>query len=217
MHSKKELAIELRRKGKSYKEICDFLKVPKSTLSGWLSDLPWSLEIKKDLSQKARLITVRKLKGYNKRRSIYWLKWREDAREEARIEFANLVKDPLFISGIMLYWGEGDSKPKNPVRIANTDPRMISLYSKFLKESLKIPLSELRVSNVTYEDLNTERCKEFWSKISGIPLAQFHKTQIIKGCHPTKRLEHGICSLIVSSRRVKEKFLTWIDLLSKTL
>ena len=217
MHSKKELAIELRRKGKSYKEICNFLKVPKSTLSGWLSDLSWSLKIKESLSQEARVITTEKLKKYNEKRIAFWLKWREDARKEATIEFASLRKDPLFISGIMLYWGEGDSKPKNPVRIANTDPRMIALYTKFLKKSLKIPSSELRVSNVVYDDLDKDACRNFWSKISGIPLSQFHKTQTIKGIHPTKRLNYGICSIIINSRRTKEKFLTWIDLFSKTL
>lgn len=36
----KSLAIELRKQGKTYNEIIDTLKVPKGTLSGWLSNYP---------------------------------------------------------------------------------------------------------------------------------------------------------------------------------
>ena len=116
-----------------------------------------------------------------------------------------------------MYWAEGDSKIKNPVKFTNTDPRMVSLYTKFATEAIGIPLSKLRVGLIIYPEINPIRCRNYWAKIINIPHSQFHKTQVIQGRHPTKRLVNGICMITLGSRRLKEKFLVWIDLLSKTL
>lgn len=217
MRNDKHLAIKLRKQGKSYNKISRELNVPKSTLSEWFSDFNWSKNIKKELTLKANYIAKKRLRLINKGRRKMWEEWREEARQKARKDFPLLKNNPLFIAGLMMYWGEGDSKIKNPFRLSNTDPRMIALYTKFLTESLNIPKDNLRPTIILYPDLSEEKCMNFWAATIGIPKSQFYKTQFIKGKHPTKRLSNGICMITCGNRQIKEKILVWIDLLSKNL
>jgi len=217
MRNDKHIAIKLRRRGKSYSKINKELGVPKSTLSNWFSNINWSKSIKVGLTKKANYIAQKRLRLYNKKQKIFWEEWREKARQQARDSFSKLKSNPLFISGIMIYWGEGDSKPKNPFRLSNTDPRMIKLYVKFLIELLNIPKENIRLGLILYPDLIENRCINFWSKNTTIHKSQFYKTQFIQGRHPTKRLSYGICMVICGNRQLKEKVLLWIDLLSKNL
>ncbi len=106
MRNDKHLATKLRKSGKSYKEISRELAVPKSTLSDWFSTSPWSIEVKNKLNEKARWISRHRMTQIARERSKMWEGWREGARQEARCEFKHLAKNPLFISGLMLYWGE---------------------------------------------------------------------------------------------------------------
>lgn len=217
MRNDKHLAIKLREKGESYNKISQELEIPKTTLSSWFSGLEWSKTIREELSRKANYIAKKRLRVFNKARKQMWEEWREKARQQARNDFSQLVKNPLFIAGIMLYWGEGDSKIKNPFRLSNTDPRMIALYTEFLTKSLNIPRENLRSTIILYPDLSEKKCMNFWAATIGIPKSQFYKTQFIKGRHPTKRLSNGICMITCGNRQIKEKILVWIDLLSKSL
>lgn len=217
MRSDKNLAIALRRQGKSYGEIRKKLGVPKSTLATWFRHDHLSARVKNILTEQARENSrqrIKKLVAFNK---IRWEQWREEARIEARKKFSLLAKNPLFAAGLTLYWAEGDSRAENPFRLTNTDPRMIALYTKFLTEAIDVPKENLRPTIILYPDLSEKECLTFWSKIIGVPKTQFYKTQFIKGHHPTKRLSRGICMIMCGNRQLKEKILVWIDLLSKKL
>lgn len=217
MRNDKHLAIKLRKQRKSYNEISGELEISKSTLSNWFSAIKWSKDVKKELIRKANYVARKRLRLINKERGQMWEEWREEARQQAKKEFHFLSKNPLFVAGLMLYWGEGDSKIKNPFRLSNTDPRMIALYTKFLTKSLNIPKENLRSTIILYPDLSEKKCMNFWATTIGIPKSQFYKTQFIKGKHPTKRLSTGICMITCGNRQIKEKVLVWIDLLSKSL
>lgn len=118
----------------------------------------------------------------------------------------------------MLYWGEGDNKPRGEVRLANIDSRMIKIFFKFLHKICRVPTEKIYLRLILYPDLQDEKCKKYWSKKTGVPLTQFTKSQIIYGKHPTKRLENGICIIGVrASGGLKEKIITWKDLLSQIM
>ena len=216
MRNDKHLAIRLRKRGNSYNSISKELDIPKSTLSKWFSDIDWSRNIKKELSRKANYIAGKRLRLLNKAREQKWAEWREEARRQARDVFPILKQNLLFIAGIMIYWGEGDSNIKNSlVRLSNTNPDMLRIFSLFLREICSIPKARIKLTMILYPDLNTNKCKHFWSSIIGLPQDQFYKTQVIYGKHPTKRLSYGICSMTVASRQLKEKIFIWIDLFQR--
>ncbi len=217
MRKDKNKAIELRKQNKSYNEIRQILGVSKSTLAAWFKNDPMSKKVKVILTKQNSENSRQRIKNLIKTNNIRWEKWREAARQEAKIDFKSLFKNPLFITGLMLYWGEGDSKSGNPVRLSNTDPRMIRLYIKFLTKSLNISKKSIKIALILYPDLSENECIKFWAKITGIEKSQFYKTQFIKGKHPTKKLSHGVCMVTCGNRQLKEKFIVWIDLLSKTL
>ncbi len=218
MRKDKILAIRLRRQKKSYNEIAEKFNIPKSTLVYWFKNLKWSKKIKNELLLKDRIRAAKQIASMNKARKEKWESWREGFRQEAKEQFAFIKNNSLFIAGINLYWGEGDSVLKNGiVRLANTDYRMISLFYKFLINICGIPKDKIKASLVIYPDLNDIVCKNFWSKNTEIAHSSFHKSQLIKGRHPTKRLQNGVCSIQVYSRGLKEKIMVWIDLFSKNL
>lgn len=207
----------MRKSGKSYLEIEATLKIPRSTLSEWFNGEGWSAEIRAKLDQAAREGHRVRIIELDRIRGIGLAKAYEDARLEAVKELAVLKYHPLFVAGVMIYWGEGDKRGKNQVRIANTDPTMVLVFVKFLKEVCGIPEDDIRASLLVYPDLDEVLCREHWSKESGIPMQNFRKSTRILGRHKTQRLGYGICNVYVSSSYLKKKILEWIRLLPKEL
>ncbi|MFH1611720.1 MAG: hypothetical protein ABH887_00395 [bacterium] len=124
-----------------------------------------------------------------------------------------MLINPLFVAGLILYWGEGDSKLVNGmVRLSNTDTRMIEIFVKFLKIICNVPKEKIKAYIILYPDLSESYCKKYWCYVTGIFQSNFYKTQFIKGRHPTNRLRYGICEIHVSSRGLKEKIMVWTDL-----
>ncbi len=206
-------AIELRSEGKSYKAISSLLGIPKSTLSGWFGAEDWSKEIKERLIKAENEVSKVHMQDLNKVRGENLRQQYRLARDEARKEFENLKYNPIFIAGIMLYWGEGDKVNPNGVKLSNTDSEMIKLYVFFLMKICNIPIERIKAQVLIYPDLDDLECRTFWSDASKLPIENFTKTTVIEGRHKTKRLATGICLITVSSSYLKVKILEWINLL----
>ena len=217
MRKDKEKAWELRQQGKSYRQIRGELKVPLSTLSDWFKEVGWSQEMAAKLAARAQIQSRARIIELDKIRGQHLVKIYEEAREEARQDLETLKYNPLFIAGLMLYWGEGDKATKGCVRLANTDPELIKLFVFFLKKVCNIPEKKIRISILTYPDIDDAANRTYWSDVSGVPLQRFLKSILIQGRHKTKRLGHGVCSVYVSSTYFKVKMLEWLKLLPQEL
>ncbi|OGG92996.1 hypothetical protein A2609_02060 [Candidatus Kaiserbacteria bacterium RIFOXYD1_FULL_47_14] len=217
MRKDKGIAFNLRRSGKSYTEIRDTLKIPVSTLSDWFSKVDWSKQLKGKLASKMQEQHTIRIVELNKIRGQHLEKAYEEAREEARKEFDAMKYNPLFIAGLMLYWGEGDKLTKHLTKIANTDPNLIRLYVFFLKKVCRIPEGKIKAQILVYPDLNEENCRRYWSRESGVDLKYFTKSSTIQGRHKTRRIAYGVCMVCISSTYFKVKVLEWLKLLSREL
>lgn len=217
MRKDKENAFNLRKAGKSYTEIHSALKIPKATLSDWFKEVDWSKQLKKELSRKVREGHTTRLIGLNKIRGEHLKTAYEEARNEARSEFEKLKYNPLFIAGIMLYWGEGDKLTKYSTKIANTDPDLIRLYVFFLRNACRIPEDKIKAHLLIYPDLDADTCKDYWARKSGVSTEHFFNTTTIQGKHKVRRLRYGVCMIGVSSTYFKVKMLEWIKLLPEEL
>ena len=153
----------------------------------------------------------------NKIRGDKLKEYYKQARIEALQEFNILNNNHLFIAGIVIYWGEGDKRSKNNFRITNTDPEMIKIFIKFLKDICNASEKRIRLALTLYEDLDDVSCKNYWSKELNFPLENFTKSMYIKGKNSKNPLKYGICTVNYSSRFLKEKMIIWIGLLSKYL
>lgn len=216
MRKDKNKAIALRKSGKSYNEIQDALGIAKSTLTSWFKNQKWSRVVKSRLAEVARenarkRMTIISHAAREKRAMVY-----EEHRRIARDNFKQFQKNKLFVSGLMIYWGEGDNSIKNGViRVTNTDPFMLKLFRIFLKKYLPNIFIKLRAYLVLYPDLDDIVCKKFWSRSISVPFDRFIKSQYITGRHPTRRLPYGVCTITATSRAQKEIMLEWLNLIRK--
>ena len=213
MRKDKQKAEELRRAGKSYKAIRKELGIPISTLSDWFRNTSWSTEIRDRLFKETSWTNLDRLRLMVAATKKKFALLHEQYRQEAISQFPKLKKDPFFVAGIMLYWGEGDKNVNNSaIRLCNSDMGMIRFFYIFLRKILNIPIEKIKFNLLLYPDLVDTVQKNTWSKTTGIPLANFRKSVFITGRHPTRRLSHGVGNLYVGGRKHKEKLLKWIEL-----
>lgn len=217
MRKDKVKAFELRRQEKSYSEINRILKIPKGTLAHWFKKEEWSKEIQDKLKTKESLSDPKKLAYVQKANRVRWSTLRQNYRDDAIKEFHKHKNNPLFLAGIMLYWGEGDKTDRAMVKFTNSDPRMVSLFYKFLRKELDIPESKIKAYLLLYPDLNDSMQKSFWQKATGIPKDSFWNSIFIKGRHPSRRLSYGVCNINIGSRALKERLLVWVNLYQEFL
>ena len=217
MRNDKNKATVLRKEGWSYRRLIKELGIPRATLSDWFGNKEWSKEIKSTLNKKnleassTRMIRLDKIRGDNLER-IY-----EQAREDAKKDFAKLKYDPLFVAGVITYWGEGDKASSNGFRMTNSDPLLVKLFLVFLRKICGNDEERIRAWILIYPDLDKDKCEKYWSKMLGLSQKNFTKTITIQGRHKTKRVTYGICTISYSSRFLKQKMLIWMSLLAEEL
>jgi hypothetical protein len=217
MRKDKEIAVQMRSDGKSYSEINQVLNIPQSTLSGWFGREEWSKKIRNNLSDSAKEGNSIRLVNLNKLRGKHLVESYEAAREEARKEFEMLKYDPLFISSIMLYWGEGTKSEREGVKFTSNDTKKIKFYVSFLTRSCHIPLEKIKAYVLIYPQIEEKTCRAYWSKMAGLPWENFTPSVVLAGRQASKRLGWGVCTVTVSSTYFKQKMLEWIKLLPEEL
>lgn len=208
-------ALKLRKSGFSYGMIKQKLGVSKSTLSNWLSGIPFTpSEALLDRVGKAKL----KSAMYNhklKMESISRMK------TEAREEVGGLSARDIFMLGIGLYLGEG-SKSTEEVRVSNADPTIINLGIRWLKDFAGLKDENFGLVVHGYPDHNPRDLKRYWSRKTGIPLTRFGKTiidrRLNKSVLKNRKLPFGTAHLRIkkgtSELHVKglhRKIIGWID------
>ena len=206
-------AYELRRQSKSYSEISKTLGIPKGTLAGWFKDEDWSREIREVLGAKESLAYPEKLAAIRKANKERWRLKYEEYQNAAIQEFEEYKDNPLFLAGIMLYWGEGEKQPRySVVRLTSSEPEMIKIFNLFLTRVLKISADKISARLLLYPDLIDSVQKNFWSKSTGLFIDQFKKSTYLKGHRSNKRLSYGVCATYIQSRELKERMLKWLEL-----
>ncbi|KKQ74493.1 MAG: hypothetical protein US94_C0003G0011 [Berkelbacteria bacterium GW2011_GWB1_38_5] len=85
----------------------------------------------------------------------------------------------LKVIGTMLYWSEGYTSEKGSiVDFANSDPEMITIFLKFLRNIYEIDEKKLRILLYCYTDQDVDSLINFWSNLTGIPRRQFSKPYV---------------------------------------
>ncbi len=213
MRHDKSKAFQLRRQGKSYREIQKMLYISRSTISVWFGDVKWSQKIKKRLTKKNNAGLKERMKRMAEKARGKRLKLYRDKREQAIKMYEQFKKDQLFIAGLMIYWGEGDGKLENgKIRVANSNPFILKLFYQFLKKYFSEISQRAKMYLILYPDLDDDKCKKYWSHTIGIPLDKFFKSQYIRGRSLHRRLMCGVGNIIVSSRADKEIIYTWLKI-----
>lgn len=228
MKEKKEKAISLRKKGNSYLQISKELNVSKSTLSYWLKDVEISRAAREAINNRAYRKSREALIKRNKQQTVLAAQRAKKIREEARNEVRGLMQNnPLFLSGISLYWAEGYKKGAEgskwkSVDFANSDPMMISVIMKFFRKDCKITEEKFRAQLIAHNNVNINDAVEYWASITGIRKEKFVKTslpvkRVSKNSRKRQNLTYGTLHIRINDVGFFYRIIGWIDGLKDVL
>jgi hypothetical protein len=198
--SLREKAFALRKSGFSYTYISSKTGLAKGTLSGWLTDVPYT-------PNKETIASFGKARAAAGARHA---KLRQDSireiREIAEKDVGKISRRDLFMFGLALYLGEG-CKSNSQVRMVNSDPLIIQASIAWFK-MLGVKNSQFKIRLHLYPDSNVTQCLQFWSQTTSIPLSQFQQTHIDtrtdKKVKKRRKLPFGTVQLMVRSKGQKE-------------
>ena len=177
-NKKKEVAIALRLKGKSIRDIEATLKINRSTLSGWLRDVPLTPKQKKTLYKNWLLaLQTARLKAMavhqrNRLERINKIK----ADVDSFLSDFKMTKELGQLMFAVFYLAEG-TKTEGQMSFANSNPNLLKAILTLFR-NVSIPdESKFRCCLHLRKDQTDEKLKTFWSKLLQIPKSQFIKSQ----------------------------------------
>jgi hypothetical protein len=186
----RDIAVAMRGDGRSYREIQEVTGVSKSTLSGWLKDLP--------LTEEQRLsLLSRKTEGAERRAAAIKAQHRAvRARiiKEAFDQVQQVAESELFVAGVAAYQAEGaKEKPWRPsalVCFMNSDPGLIRLFVRWL-DLLGYQKKDLLLRLSIHHSGDERKALRFWSDVVGYPIDSFQKTVFKRHNPRTSRKNRG--------------------------
>lgn len=119
----------------------------------------------------------------------------------------------LFRLAIGLYIGEGKKKDAQQVSLANTEPRVIKVFLRFLREICNVNEEELWAWINIFDDCALERAQEFWEEVTSLPRSQFYKPMVRRrrGGTYTQLSLYGTLTAGVNNTRLHKIVLHWCE------
>jgi hypothetical protein len=140
---------------------------------------------------------------------------RESYRAEGR-EKAQRSSFNLFLAGCMLYWAEGSKTDRCSLTFTNSDPDMIRLFMRFLREACEVPDNRIRVRvhGFLNNGITREAIESYWLNTTELPNGQLRKGQwdAYGTSKRTKRtLLYGTAHVYVCDTRVMQMVMGGIS------
>lgn len=215
--SQRTQAIELRKRGFTYREIAKIVDVSISTVSLWLSRETWSQNIRETNQKRAARENGKRISLLNKARSNQHKKLYAEAERSAITEYKHYKTNPLFIAGLTLYMAEGDHAHPHLIRVASTNMEIHRVIIAFAEQFLGVSREKVRFWLLLHPDQDPLACTQMWSTHTGLPSSRFHKPQVIQGKGTNRRLQYGVGNTIIGSAVLKKKLLKWTELILQDL
>jgi transposase-like protein len=199
----KAKAIELRiDRQMSIDEIAERLALPKTTVYYWVNHIPLQRE------RKPNNPPGRGGPRMNRERAALA---RDIARTAGVASFAFLCQDPLFRDFVTLYIAEGYKRNRNVVAVANSDPAVIRVATRFMRSFSRRKL----VFSVQYHaDQDLDELRRFWGDVVAVAPDEI-KTQRKSNSNQlagrTWRSEHGVLTVTANDTEFRARLQGWMD------
>jgi transposase-like protein len=193
-----------RDEGRSVKDIARLLDVARSSVSRWVRDIELTqdqhaaLLARNPAYERQRNGSTALIERARLRRRGYQLRGRRRIRQS----------EPLYIAGCMLYWAEGD-KARWTVALSNSDPEVIRLFARFLRECFGVPDERMRIYCHLFADHVTRQreVEQFWLDVAGLPATCLRKSSVNRYSRSSQRkrinrLPYGTCKIVVHSTEI---------------
>ena len=134
-------------------------------------------------------------------------------------ENLTLSEKRLVLAAAMLYWGEGSKEGMNYIAFSNSDPDMVAIFLRFLREICGIQEARLKFLLHYYEDQNEPGLRSFWAEKLKIEQDQFCKSHLhsrARGSYKRKS-EFGTISLRYTDGRLFNRLMEWLEQFKKEM
>lgn len=214
----KELAIKLRKEGKTYSEILEQVHVAKSTLTEWFKSVQLAVPQKQRITE---LSIAARLRGAESRRNKRLLEVSE-LITKGKKEIGKLTERELWLIGTALYWAEGSKQntrsTSTGILFGNMDFKMILVFLKWLK-ILKIPEDQINYEIYVHKNRASEAQDfiKWWKSVLDLPKQTVMSIYYKNGNPSTNRsnvgdLYHGLLRIKVkTSTTLNRKVHGWIE------
>ena len=168
-------------------EISRELGISKSTASRWVRNIVLDKKAQNRLNEISNNSFNKSRKTRRKRKKRQQKLLRQ--RVKKMLNLQSYSKGLLKIFAALLFWGEGN-KSGSYMAFINSDPDMIAFYLDLLRRGFEIDESKFRALIHLHEYHDKKAMKEYWSKITQIPINQFSKSYIKPHTGKRKRQEY---------------------------
>ncbi len=209
-------AVALRQQGSSYSEIIKSINVSQSTISRWCYDIALTQE------QKDRLLKKKRDTPLISNLQALAAESRADAEKWAKEQVENLKKffdgeKLLPIMGAVLYWAEGAKiTGYKSFEFTNTDPTMIRIMLRFLREVIFVPERKLLTLVRIGRGGDVEKAEKFWSGVTKLSPQNFRKPELLTLTPSSRSLikyPHGMCRIFIHDVHLARKVSSLIKII----
>jgi hypothetical protein len=193
----RQLRVERRL---SIVEIAERLALPKTTVFYWVRDIPLQRPRRASPDSGARAMERR------------FRLLREEAYKEGWESFPALsAMDHSFRDFVCMYIGEGDKRNRNRVSIANSDPRVVMLATRWLRA---LSCNKIQFSVQYHADQDLRRLCRFWASTLGIDpddVRMQRKSNSGQLAGRAWRSRHGVLTVTTCDTLLRARLQAWMD------
>jgi transcriptional regulator with XRE-family HTH domain len=181
-------------------EIAERLAISRQTIFYWVKDVPLKKSPRR-IDYEARAVE----------NSLRYKKLRDDAYDEGRRQYDDLVKLPSFRDFVCMYIGEGSKRNRNVVAICNSNPNVMVLADHWIRRFTRNPI---RYSIQYHADQNPEELRRMWADLLGIDTDEIRlqrKSNSNQLTGRTWRSRYGVLTISTSDTYFRARLQAWID------
>jgi hypothetical protein len=195
-------ARRLRSAGTPFKQIAKRLEISPATAHRWTADIELTREQEAAIAREAERRWTARAASWSETCQARRRSYQEQGRAKAR------EQDALHMMGTMLYWAEG-AKDRNALVFANSDPGMVGLFVRFLREALGAEEDRIsmRINVYLGNGLRIEEIEAYWLEITGLSASSLRAHTI--NHFPTSssgrrahKLPYGVCAIAIYSTQL---------------
>lgn len=205
-------ARRLRAGGKTLTQICLELSVPKTTVYGWIKDMPVPIVDGESIRTRASRICAARMGrrnknagGKNSKNSERYRRNREFFYRKGWDEYDDVVAKTELRDFVSLYLAEGFKRTNHTINIVNTDPDIIVFCSRIIRR--------MAANTVTHKLICSEEERGdlliFWSNLLGLEPSAFQFMN--KPKTSSRRATYGLMTVIACDVKLFSRLRAWMD------
>lgn len=120
----------------------------------------------------------------------------------------------LFFMTLGLYLGEGSKSPERcKVALGNSDPLIIRVFIRFLKELCGVKETKIKLELNIYNDINQKAALDYWLMVTELSLSNFYKPFVRESRKGSYKhwSRFGTLTVSVNNQKLFSTIMNWCE------